>query len=214
MCLQCFFQQTQTKFKGLENSTAIRCTKAKISHAHYFTLALNCLQEVKCWTGKYICLWPHLIHVSRKELKSYPQWSTYIDQGEDTAAYRMSSSCNLLPASLWWQSAIQVKEILEKGYNAFLPSTDRSVLDGKRTTLHPLWFTALNHLVGKQEILPELFKKRWHAFSIFVPSPAGTRRRLLLITVHSSQVLAPGMASLMNQPSRSWLPATPKAYSK
>lgn len=80
--------------------------KAKINRAQYVTLALNCLQEVKCLTGKYACLWSHLIHVSRKELKSYPQWRTCIIQGEDTAAYRVSSSCTLLPASLWRQSAL------------------------------------------------------------------------------------------------------------
>lgn len=69
---------------------------------------------------KYICLWSHLIHVSRKELKSYPQWSTYIDQGEDTAAYRMSPSCTLHPASLWRQSAVEMKEVLEKGFDILL----------------------------------------------------------------------------------------------
>lgn len=167
---------------------------------------------MKCLTGKYICLWPHLIHVSRKELKSYPQWSTYIDQGEDTAAYRMASSCTLLPASLWRQSAVQVKEILGSGYHVSPPpppKTDRSVLDGKRTTLHPLWITALNHLVGKQEILPELFKKWRSAFLI-----SRIRCRLLLITVLSSQVLVPGMANVMSQQSRSQLTATPKVYSK
>lgn len=44
-----------------------------------------------------------------------------------------------------------IREILEKVYGGFLSSnTDRGVSYGKRTTLHPLWITALNNLAGKQ----------------------------------------------------------------
>lgn len=71
----------------------------------------------------------------------------------------------------------------------FSPNTGRSVLEGKRTILHLLWIVALNHLVGKQEILPELFETRWHAFLISVPSSPRIHHRLLLITVCSFQVL-------------------------
>lgn len=142
ICLQPFFQQTQTKFKSLRAWKTVQQLaglKTKINHSQCVTLAVNCLQEVKCLTGKYICLWTHLIHVSRKELKSCPQWSTYFGLRGGYCSLQVVISLHPPPCYPAKAKCHSSEGVLEREYDGvFFPNADRSVLDGRRTILHLL----------------------------------------------------------------------------